>query len=364
MHLTGLINGLLAKNQAFVSYRLPGAAEPFTLLGGFITETTDWQTLEGKAGFLVAPFVVTNESPFLFFENARELRGWQTVIKADEFEFKPLSEKDSRPLPKSVDFDQYQKQAHHLVNLLRNGELHKVVLSRVLIESLPERFSSGEFFRELCEKYPAAFVYLFNDGKGLCWTGATPETLLDSENGKAHTMSLAGTLPAMKDGLTGNEWQDKEKEEQIMVTQFIRDMLITSGIMDFIEAPLETRTAGPVVHLLKRFRFDLPENISALQLAMALHPTPAVCGLPTERALNQIQKTETHNRAYYAGVIGPVANKHNARLFVNLRCMQIVGKNALIFAGGGLLAESDIEREWQETALKAETLLSVIRKFE
>jgi isochorismate synthase len=364
MYLTGLINGLLARNQAFVSYRLPGAIEPVTLLGGTFKTSSNWHSLQNKTGFFVAPFVLTEQSPYLFYDNGRELKGWQFNLSLEELEHKSLSGKRKKFPAEEVDFKQYKRQADRLVKLLRTGNLTKVVLSRVLVESLPEGFSAGSFFFELCKNYPMAFVYLFNDGFGGFWAGATPETLLDLKNQKASTMSLAGTLPAKKGGSAEKEWQEKELEEQKLVTQFVRDKLINNGIQEFIEAPLEVMEAGPVVHLLKRFDFDLPENISALELAISLHPTPAVCGLPPQLALNQILKTETHQRAYYAGFIGPVFNQHHARFFVNLRCMQVIEKNALIFAGGGLLAESDVEREWQETALKAETLLSVIRKFD
>jgi isochorismate synthase len=355
---------LLARNQAFVSYHLPGHSEPVSLLGGSFKTTSNWLSLQNLTGFIAAPFMVTEQSPYIFYENGQELNGWQFNISLEEFEHKPLSGKRNNAIAEAIDFKQYKHQADRLVKLLRAGDLTKVVLSRVLVESLPEGFSAGNFFLELCKNYPMAFVYLFNDGFGGFWAGATPETLLEVNNQKASTMSLAGTLPAKKGGSAENEWQEKELEEQKLVTQFIRDKLINNGIQYFFEAPLEVRDAGPVMHLLKRFDFDLPEDISALQLAVSLHPTPAVCGVPPQLALNQILKTETHQRAYYAGFIGPVFKQHNARLFVNLRCMQVIEKNALIFAGGGLLAESDIEREWQETALKAETLLSVIRKFE
>lgn len=362
MELPAIINDLLDKNQAFVSYRLPEALEPVTCIGGKFLELAETHDGPSTKGFFVAPFETSPENPYLFYQAGKTLRGWSPEYFEESMPVNPKVETQADFVFKSIDFQEYLHQADHMVKKLKSGAIQKVVLSRVIKEALPEKFHTGLFFESLCQKYPGAFVYLFNDGHGQCWAGASPEALLEVEKGKGKTMSLAGTLPAKKGGHGNFEWQNKEKEEQNLVTQFIRYKLITSGISDFVEAPLETRQAGPVVHLLKRFSYDLPDDISALGLAKVLHPTPAVCGLPAEKALKEIHAVETHKRAFYSGFLGPVSNKHEARLFVNLRCMQIVGKNAFIFVGGGLLAESDIEREWQETAIKAETLLSVIRK--
>lgn len=363
MELTALISELLEKNQPLVCYRLPGALQPVCLAGGTFSRVTDPSALPSAEGFIIAPFHPSPENHTLLYEGGKKLVGWNPVIPAlvSESRFNPPPK---HPEPnKCIDFEEYNTQANHMVNMLRDGVLKKVVLSRVIDQPLPDGFQPARFFQSLCQEYPKAFVYLFNDGEGQVWTGATPEVLLEVNQGQGQTMSLAATLPARKGGNWEPEWQNKEKEEQFLVTQFIRDKLITSGIMDFIEEELETRQAGPVMHLLKRFRFEIPANYPPLKLAQALHPTPAVCGLPRREALEEILRVESHDRAFYSGFLGPVSNKDASLLFVNLRCMQIIEKNAFIFVGGGLLAESDIEREWQETVLKAETLLSVIRKF-
>jgi isochorismate synthase len=363
MELPALINVLQEKNQAFVCYRLPYLPEPVCLKGGKFTEMTNQEDIADLEGFIIAPFTYSPDNPFLLYKDYQSLEGWNpdgSDLVFAEHAGVPSSATRIHPI---IDFQEYTRQANHMVSALREGSLQKVVLSRIIRQELPEAFLPGEFFKALCLEYPGAFVYLFNDGKGRCWAGATPEVLLEVEKGQGQTMSLAATLPAKKGGSHDLEWQKKEKEEQFLVTQFIRDKLIDSDINDFIEAELETSAAGPVVHLLKRFCFKLPAGFPALKLALSLHPTPAVCGLPLEQARQEILGVETHDRSYYSGFLGPVSNKTTTRLFVNLRCMQIIDKNAFIFVGGGLLAESDIEREWQETELKAETLLSVIRKL-
>ncbi|MBW6497822.1 MAG: isochorismate synthase [Bacteroidales bacterium] len=363
MELSAFINQLLANDQAFVCYRLPEAAEPVCLAGGDFEALVNLLDVQNEEGFVLVPFHASAEMPPLFYRGGQSYHGWQNEYPDVINKETPKGIKSKKNEFLSVGFQEYARQANHLVKKMRSGSLQKVVLSRIIAEPLSSSFEAGQFFENLCQKYPAAFIYLLNDGRGQCWAGASPEMLLAAEKGSASTMSLAGTLPAKKGGTSDFEWQDKEKEEQNLVTKFIREKLITSGISDFIEAPLETRPAGPVVHLLKQFSFKMPGSLSALELAKNLHPTPAVCGLPADLALKEILSTEDHQRGYYAGFLGPVSNSQTAQLFVNLRCMQIVEKNAVIFVGGGLLTESEVEREWQETETKAETLLSVIRKL-
>jgi len=89
-----------------------------------------------------------------------------------------------------------------------------------------------------------------------------------------------------------------------------------------------------------------------------LHPTPAVCGLPKDKSLELILQTEKHNREYYAGYCGPINYQNKTDLFVNLRCMKILEDQLALFVGGGLTKDSVPTKEWDETVLKAKTLLS------
>jgi isochorismate synthase len=95
------------------------------------------------------------------------------------------------------------------------------------------------------------------------------------------------------------------------------------------------------------------------ELINALHPTPAVCGLPRERALKLIAQHETHNRNFYAGLIGK-KSKQELAVFVNLRCMQVTKNDFLLYIGGGITQQSIPENEWNETENKAKTLARVL----
>ncbi|MGB0949784.1 MAG: chorismate-binding protein, partial [Marinirhabdus sp.] len=98
------------------------------------------------------------------------------------------------------------------------------------------------------------------------------------------------------------------------------------------------------------------------QLIFALHPTPAVCGTPTGAAKNFIAANENYQREFYTGYLGLIGATRSA-LFVNIRCMKIAGGTASVYAGGGITAQSDPEREWRETQHKMQAVLQLLADF-
>ena len=95
----------------------------------------------------------------------------------------------------------------------------------------------------------------------------------------------------------------------------------------------------------------------------ALHPSPSICGYPSEEAFKIIINTELHARKYYTGLVGPVNYMSASKLFVNIRCLNVLNKEMVLYAGAGITLGSDPEKEWIETEQKLETLLSVFQKI-
>jgi isochorismate synthase len=180
--------------------------------------------------------------------------------------------------------------------------------------------------------------------------------LLRVDGDMAQTLSLAGTKPAID-----LNWSAKEIEEQQIVTDYIEQSLRKLEIHNYRKEKVRNKQAGDIVHLATRFGFNSEYLKGRIHNFISeMHPTPAVCGLPKEKALDLIFQTENHNREYYAGYCGLVSNKDNTDLFVNLRCMKIFPNHLVLYVGGGLTLASIPEKEWEETVLKANTLLSVI----
>jgi len=118
-------------------------------------------------------------------------------------------------------------------------------------------------------------------------------------------------------------------------------------------------TAGNVAHLRTDFRFTLDPTADVGSLIDTLHPTPAVCGMPKQRARDFIVAHEGIDRAYYSGYSGPWNIAGERRLFVSLRCMQLLQDGCILYAGGGLLTASNPADEWRETQAKLQTMSSL-----
>jgi isochorismate synthase len=122
--------------------------------------------------------------------------------------------------------------------------------------------------------------------------------------------------------------------------------------------------AGNLLHLRTDFTFSVDAIGTRLpSLISSLHPTPAVCGMSTGKAMDFIKSGEKHDRGYYAGFLGPIGIRDMIRLYVNLRCMQVFDDRLVLYIGGGITSDSVPEEEWEETEMKAETLLSVLKKI-
>jgi isochorismate synthase len=212
-------------------------------------------------------------------------------------------------------------------------------------------------FKKMLEAYKNAFVYLwFHPEIGL-WMGATPEKLLTSFEGNFKTMALAGTQKY--NGTVNVIWQNKEKQEQQYVTDFMLENLKESVESLDVTAPF-TVQAGNLLHIRTDISGKLKSADSLENLINILHPTPAVCGLPKAVAANFIMENEGYDRAYYSGYLGELNINNRTSLFVNLRCMQVENRLVTIYVGGGITADSIPENEWEETVSKAEVMKKVL----
>lgn len=230
--------------------------------------------------------------------------------------------------------------------------IRKAIFSRV--EQIKGTIDANTVFNSLCEKYrEKAFIYLIAAQDFGVWVGATPEVLIQGEKKHFVTMALAGTKPD-----ASSEWTSKEIEEQNMVREFIRSTLTNLNVTQLSETEVETVFSGSVYHLSSRFEFNL-DPLKVINIIRKLHPTSAVCGLPRDKAMRLIRSKEPHQRKFYTGTLGWV-NNQEAQTFVNLRCMEVFENSADLYVGGGITKDSNIEKEWQETLIKANTLKSVI----
>ena len=126
-------------------------------------------------------------------------------------------------------------------------------------------------------------------------------------------------------------------------------------------SPIETIKAGNVLHLLTKIYGALKlDKYNLKNFINALHPTPAICGIPRKKAKQFILDSEGYNREFYTGFLGELNSEERSELYVNLRCMQLKQNNAIIYVGGGITKDSIPEKEWIETVNKTNTIKKVL----
>jgi len=295
---------------------------------------------------------------FVSFDKKSKLdfKGEIEEISSEEFLKTPIFSTDISQMVKEVTPESeqhYQKKIGTVIQFVKENQLSKLVISRrKLLKYDGNSVNLSQSFINLCASYPNAFVYLFLE-KGKCWMGAFSEVLgrFNKQSGAFETMSLAGTLPLSE------TWTQKELQEQKTVTKFIEEVL--NNFSEKIEiSETQDHLSGNIKHLRTDFKASIqPENLK--ELIAALHPTPAVCGIPTEFCREAISRFEEYPRNFYAGYI-KVETADFIQYFVNLRCAEFLNNAAFIYVGGGITAESIPEKEWQETELKAEAILKNI----
>lgn len=209
----------------------------------------------------------------------------------------------------------------------------------------------------MLKNYKNAMVYLWFHPKVGCWMGASPERLIHIHKKEFKTMSLAGTQSFKN--TTKVTWKTKEQEEQQFVTDYILETIKSAIQHVKISAPYTVK-AGSLLHIRTDVSGELKSKKALGKLIDALHPTPAVCGLPKNIATDFILENECYDRSFYTGYLGELNVNNETNLFVNLRCMEIEKKRISFYIGGGITKDSLAENEWNETVFKAEVMKRIL----
>lgn len=360
--------------------------------------------LNGKEGFVIAPFSPSCEFPVL-------------LIHPDETKLLAIEEKSSRDVDtekssRDADTEEpsrdgelkngngsgcelagdkraYAEDFECFHRQLENKRFEKIVLAR---KATAHTYVEAEaLFMRACRLYPRLFVALVYTRQSGMWLMATPEILLKGDGCDFSTMSLAGTQKAEPSRtiadypVEGVEWSEKNRGEQQYVTDYIEQCVKTFTADYSLTGPYTTMAAN-LYHLRTDIAFRLHNTQHLGDVLESLYPTPAVCGIPKVETREFILRHEHQPRKYYSGFVGPLMMKGKTSLFVSLRCMNILKEDEALhcmnileederenhrphaprritcelYAGGGLLKESEMEKEWNETEAKMQTILSVL----
>lgn len=354
----------IEKNLVFAAYRLPHSdAIRLIVQKNSCTNSVEVSSeIFLQKGFLVSPYSESEtNSSYLIKPDLN-------YLSTDYVDFDELVSLSSNAITEadfgngSVSKKEFTNQVSAIVDAINDKQFDKAVISRIKIIERSYKSKLTDIFQLLCSSYSNAFVYLFNVA-GQMWMGATPEPLICSHKNEVQTVSLAGTREFNAENLNIYNWSKKDRIEQQFVTDYIENALRKFNIEDYYKDGPYTKKAGNLIHLRTDFTIDYKKiNRQLGELVKTLHPTPAVCGLQKLDAMQFLQKLEKHNRSFYSGFLGPVNLDERILLFVNLRCMRILNDRLVLYIGAGITSESIPDDEWNETEIKADTLLSVIHK--
>lgn len=290
----------------------------------------------------------------------------------------PSKEKEPRPAVLSrrpvPDPEIYGHMVRQALALYAEGNVSKIVLSRAMDIELDAPINYHHVLTDLLRRNAHGYTFAipaWNDHQEHAHTimlGASPELLVRREGNKVFLNPLAGSIPrhsdsaqdqARRDGLAISE--KDLREHRYVVSDIVRILQEHCNEMEVPNGPSVIGTDA-LWHLSTFITGRLKNpNVTALDLAFALHPTPAICGFPTEQAFQHIKDLEPFDREYFAGLVGWQREDGDGEWALTLRCAKYDGDRKLrLYAGAGTVAGSDPESEIRETATKMETFMRAI----
>lgn len=355
-------NCILDDSLSLFVYRLPHTQD-YGLLLSKQKENQQFLSLKDlpqQKGFVFSPFHADEKYPIHFCPFFVHLKGLEAI---ESYALShPLREqtkaiiKYTPQIEESTSASSYAKTFTRFIQPLQYGVLTKLVLACKSHVEWTEKINLAKSFSNACERYPYSMAYLCKINASTIWMGCTPEILLQGNEGRYTTMALAGTMTAKEQS---KGWSDKNKQEQQYVNDYISRVLST--LSTTVEmSNTHTMKAGDLIHLCTTFHFTLDGSKHLVSLMNELHPTPAVCGLPKQKALDFILENEVGERAYYAGFLGYYDPLGETQLYVNLRCAQIDEEGFMCYGGGGILPSSSCKEEWNEAQAKMNIIKSIV----
>lgn len=348
---------------------VPGGADRFAAAAALLRElfaaadVDDPVDVPGTGPVAFGSFGFDPESPDSTLIVPRRILGrrdgtaWLTTIGDDT---EPLSVPTPPHAPAGLRWqdgalpeDAWRQAVAAAVGRIRDGHLGKVVLARDLTARADAPIDARVLLRRLADRFPGCYTFSCD---GL--VGATPELLIRRTGDDIESLVLAGTTargtdPADDRARAARLFNSpKDREEHRYAADMVRDALAPLCADLTVPDEPELLTLPNLTHLASPVHGRLTADRSVLDVVAALHPTPAVCGTPTDTAMDLIRELEGMDRGRYSGPVGWVDARGDGEWGIALRCAQIDGPSARLFAGCGIVADSDPDAELAEARTK------------
>ncbi|MFI5473444.1 isochorismate synthase [Streptomyces cacaoi] len=295
---------------------------------------------------------------------------WAPPLREDPLVALPVPRDERRPdwrVREVPSPERYGEAVATAVARMRAGEFDKVVLARTLELASSREPDLPAMLRRLARRDPDGYSFAVPSGAGRTLIGASPELLVSRRGNLLTANPLAGSTPRSTDlaedvrRAAALLESPKDLHEHAVVVTAVQEALAPFCTrLEVPTRPTLVRTAA-LWHLSTTVTGELRDpDVTALDLASALHPTPAVCGTPTDVARAVIAASEPFDRGPYTGMVGWQDADGDGEWVVTIRCAEAEGRTLRLFAGAGIVAESTPEAETAETAAKFRTFLHAV----
>ncbi|MFC3034649.1 isochorismate synthase MenF [Pseudoalteromonas fenneropenaei] len=261
----------------------------------------------------------------------------------------------------------FEQAVSNAVYQLQHTALDKVVLSRTLQAALDVPLCAWSMLLQLIEQNPHAYHFVMQDDLNTHWVGASPELLLEKRGAQVCSNPLAGTakrvLEPQHDQAIAAQLLNslKDNHEHAIVIEQVKAALGPYCCALEVPAAPSLISTPQLWHLSSRIAGQLEsEQIRLPEVLARLHPTPAVCGTPTNLARTTIEQLEPFEREHFTGTVGWMDSQGNGQWAVTIRCAKVEADKVTLFAGAGVVAQSDPSAEYLETQAKLGTMLRVL----
>lgn len=316
--------------------------------------------INGKT-FLTMNIVCSAQDDESVFEKAIAERNELLASHGQKIVFNPAELQET----KEISPDNWKRTVDHIAAELAGGPLKKVVLARELRLIFNDVIEAGHVLGNLYNQQPESYIFAF-ESNGDCFIGASPERLVKKQGNEIFSTCLAGSISrgetAEEDQILGDKLLNDQKNliEHQYVVDMIKDALEESCNEIILPDRPGLMKIRDIQHLYTPVIGKARSDTSLLLLVEKLHPTPALGGLPKQEAVEKIRQVEELDRGYYAGPLGWVDYMENGEFAVSIRSGLIQGNEASLFAGCGVVADSESESEYLETGLKFRPMLRAL----
>ncbi|WP_010532310.1 isochorismate synthase [Lentibacillus jeotgali] len=261
--------------------------------------------------------------------------------------------------------EEWKQTVKFATDYIKQSDVDKIVLARELLVKLSDNAQITPVLGNLIETQTNSYVFAF-ERDGDCFVGSSPERLVRQDKNEVLSTCLAGTAPRGKtqkeDAKIGNSLlhDEKNRSEHDFVVKMIRQSMERyCRAVDVPDKPVIYPLKN-LQHLYTPVKATLKEGYSIFDIIGKLHPTPALGGVPREKSLEFIRNQERLDRGWYGAPVGWLDSNASGEFAVAIRSGLIQGDQASLFAGCGIVRDSDPEAEYEETNIKFTPMLSVL----